>query len=203
MVRPRDTKTVEGLTIGPRAALVIGLLIAGAVSVHADPLEPLTWERAAAMDATTVRFARRVSLDSIGADELLGGVAGRAVSAGTWTGPHQGALALRRAGARLETRLTRSIPGLWRVRLPAGAQANDLDVQLRFQSTGGEVGYLVHERRPDSRIRVQVAPTVPVSAWVDDERAEVAGGAAFELDLADAIAAGRYEGQLIVMVSRP
>lgn len=112
-----------------------------------------------------------------------------AVDMGTANGP---------IAAPLETRITRQVDRLWRIRLSEKETGSspDFDVRCDVMSPGGESGVL-SSVDGSSVIVVRVIPRPPVEAY-DAGRRYLEGGAILELDFARAVRPGAYNGALVV-----
>ena len=143
-------------------------------------------------------LATRVELPPIRAFEL--GLAGPAQAQPVLGGGHS----MNRAVAELPSltlTVERELPGLWRLRVPAGMRLGATLVSYQIVAGSGAAGRLSNVELPEEGIPVRVVGSGPLVVESDEESAVLEGGATLHLDLSEVRHAGRYVGTIQVTMN--
>ena len=98
--------------------------------------------------------------------------------------------------------VSRPLPSLWRLELPADIALDSIRVDYRLVSRRGQSGWLSSQRMRNAGIRVDVTPGNIRIVDRNEDRQLLEGGVTLELDLSTARAAGRYRGRIEVLVTQ-
>jgi hypothetical protein len=101
----------------------------------------------------------------------------------------------------LTLNVERELPGLWRLRVPAGMRLGATQVSYQIVAGSGAAGRLSNAELPDEGIPVRVVGSLPFVVESDEESAVLEGGATLHLDLSEVRHAGRYVGTLQVTMN--
>ncbi len=96
--------------------------------------------------------------------------------------------------------LTRKIPAMWEMSVPAGTSVDRLEVVYDLISASGRRQRLSAGAADGEGFAVRIRPLPSIVVSQDEHRAIVRGGALLELDVSLVRRAGRYSGSLQVTV---
>ncbi len=102
-------------------------------------------------------------------------------------------------GGLVET-LTRQIPAMWEMSVPAGTSIDRLEIVYDLVSASGRRQRLSAGAADGHGLAVRIRPLPSIIVSEDENRAIVRGGALLELDVSLVRRAGRYSGSLQVAV---
>lgn len=140
-----------------------------------------------------LEVASSIELERMLVDEVLAGGPYQARSLGTWT---SGTAQL--GMPRVETEIVRSVPAVWRMRLPDEPSLHTLDVRYTVVGNDGRQHVLTADHDTGSTIGVRAVPVPPAVVQADLEGTIIEGGLILYLDLAEVRTAGRYSGTITV-----
>ncbi len=100
----------------------------------------------------------------------------------------------------LATRITRTVPSLWRLGVGEGTRLETLDVHYEMTAANGRAERLSHVEHPEDEIDVLVEPLDLVIIDSDGETAVLEGGLVLTLLLDETRHAGTYAGTLTVSI---
>lgn len=98
--------------------------------------------------------------------------------------------------------LTRTIPTLWRTRIPLGHSVHNLSVHIEVISSDGQENHLSHLSGPDLPIPITLYPQPPTVVDRDRGFWVVEGGALLNIDLSRARYGGNYTGTLKITIDQ-
>ena len=143
-------------------------------------------------DADGLRVQRHATLASIRPNELFRGPLVGSVSVDDLLRDIPSASAI----------LTRELPALWELRVPADLPLEMLDVRFDLVADNGERRRL-NGPEAGRDIPVRTRPLPPVVVREEGSFVVLRGGAVFELDLGSVRRSGNYGGRLTVRVETP
>ena len=187
----------------PTLSAICLILLAGVQAGAGDVFDApgLRWSAGRANPGQAFSWKRHITFRRVTLSELtVAGAAnpaasGQAISMGHLQGS-VGTLDL----PTVTTTVLRTVPSLWRLRVPVADEASAIDVAYEVEGANGHRDYLSHRDRPSSEIRVTAQPIPPMVIEHKDNFAFVEGGVTLYLDVANASAAGKYSGILTVTV---
>lgn len=139
----------------------------------------------------------RVHLEPVTAIELTGGRNQPAISAGDYR-PGGGSF----NSWNLLTTVSRSVPELWRMRIPAETSLFALDVNYELVGANGRSSCLGNLEKIGSEIKVAIDEIPPRIIGREAHSMVVEGGMMMHLKLDTARSAGTYSGTLTVVVNQ-
>jgi hypothetical protein len=187
-------------------ALVITMIVLGLTApAVADPgVTPreLSLERAAFWtDRPDLVLAveRHLTVDPVNLREINRGRDAAAFDLGGWS-PHTS----RTSASAFNLVVTRTIDALWRAAIAddQGRMDDHLDVQITVIGPSGRTDRLDNQSAPEAFIQITATPTTTVEMQRSSEGRLLEGGAVLEMDLAHATRSGRYQGTVVITVSR-
>ncbi len=139
----------------------------------------------------------RVHLEPVTAIELTGGRNQQALSVGDF---HHGGGSFN--SLNLLTTVSRSVPELWRMRLPVETMLFALDVSYELVGANGRSSCLGSLEKNDSEIKVVIDDIPPRIIGREKHSMVVEGGMVMHLRLDTARSTGTYSGTLTVVVNQ-
>jgi hypothetical protein len=184
-------------------ALVVGLLLtAPLVSVGFAQDERRDGIRDLLADVRTDRtvglleISPQLEIGRIGPGELLGGGASQAVSMGRWSDTG----ATDSPAFQIETRLVRSVPAVWRMRVSDFDAVQSTNVRYALTAPDGRVNTLTGVEDPGSVIQALISPLPPLVVEGDLDSVTIEGGLLLNLDLRGVRTSGVHVGTLTVTI---
>jgi hypothetical protein len=141
-----------------------------------------------------LEVARSIDVERVGASEVIGSPSG-ARSSGHY---RPGGFAT--VGLDLDTRVMRTIPAVWRLRVARVDDLQRMNVRCELQTLDGRRNLLSHESDPGSFVQARIDPTPPRILETGDETTLIEGGVTLQMDLRNVRASGSHTGILTVTV---
>jgi hypothetical protein len=140
-----------------------------------------------------LELAPHLEIGRVAPGEILAGGSGQAIAAGNWT----------RGGAsaesfEIETRLVRTMPAVWRMRVRDFDSTHATSVRCELTSPDGRVNTLTSIDDPSSVIQALVSPLPPLVVDGDLDYLTIEGGLLLNLDLQSVRTSGAHVGTLTV-----
>ena len=194
MVHPvARLKAVRGRAIG--LAIVAALATSPAAAPQAGAVSSHSVQLTVPDQIGDVALATRVELPPIRAFELgLSAPALAQPGAGGGSGMNRTMVEVHSLNLNVE----RELPGLWRLRVPAGRRLGSTRVSYQVVAGSGIVGHLSNAELPEEVIPVRVMDAVPIVVENDGESMVLEGGATLFLDLSVVRHSGQFVGTVQV-----
>ncbi len=138
----------------------------------------------------------RVHLEPVTAIDLTGGHKQQAVDAGDY---RVGGGAFN--SLNMFTAVSRSVPELWRLRMPVETRLFALDVSYELVGANGRSSCLGSPEKNDSEIKVVIDEIPPRIIGREEHSVLFEGGMVMHLKLDEVRASGKYSGTLTVVVN--
>jgi len=138
----------------------------------------------------------RLRLDPVTVKELTGCDSKQALSGGDFRFGDGGFHLLD-----LRSMVTRSVPGLWRLRMPPDARLYALDVSYELVGANGRSSRLCNLDKSESEIKVIIDEIPPRVVGREAHSTLIEGGMVMHLQLEAVRSAGTYSGTLTVVVN--
>lgn len=142
-----------------------------------------------------LELAPHLEIGRVAPGEILGGGSSQAIAMGSWT--RDGATP---AAFEIETRLVRTMPAVWRMRVREFDSTYATSVRYELTSPDGRVNALTSIEDPSSVIQALVSPLPPLVVDGDIDYLTIEGGLLLNLDLQDVRSSGAHVGTLTVTV---
>lgn len=101
----------------------------------------------------------------------------------------------------LRSMVTRSVPGLWRLRMPPDIRLYALDVSYELVGANGRSSRLCNLEKSESEIKVIIDEIPPRVVGREAHSTVIEGGMVMHLQLGAVRSAGTYSGTLTVVVN--
>lgn len=101
----------------------------------------------------------------------------------------------------MRSTVLRSVPGLWRLRMPPDVKLYALDVSYELVGANGRSSCLCNLNKTDSEIKVVIDKIQPRVIGREANSTVIEGGMVMHLKLEKARSAGTYSGTLTVVVN--
>lgn len=140
-----------------------------------------------------LELAPRLEIGRAMPGEILGGGSAQAITMGSWS--REG---VSPAAFRLETRLVRTMPTVWRMRVRELDPTLTTNVRYTLTSPDGRENALTSVEDPSSVIQTLVSPLPPLVVDGDLDYVTIEGGLILNLDLQGVRTSGAHVGTLTV-----
>jgi len=140
-----------------------------------------------------LELAPLLEIGRVAPGEILAGGSGQAVAMGSWS--REGASP---AAFEIETRLVRTMPAVWRMRVREFDSSHTTSVRYQLTSPDGRVNTLTSIENPNSVIQALVSPLPPLVVDGDLDYLTIEGGLLLNLDLQGVRTSGPHVGTLTV-----
>ncbi|HXV76317.1 MAG TPA: hypothetical protein VD788_08355 [Candidatus Polarisedimenticolaceae bacterium] len=100
----------------------------------------------------------------------------------------------------LDTRVLRSVPAVWRMRVGSVDALSEMNVRYELSTADGRTNLLAHAADPGSIVQARVDGLPPTVVDVDDRGVLVEGGVMLHLDLQGVRAAGAHTATMTVTI---